>query len=156
MKQVVILSGLPGSGKSTYTKKLKNQALSNKQDFVVCSADHFFEDEEGNYNYDPSKIGMAHAACYRKFIEALQTTRTYGALIVVDNTNLSSWEISPYVQGANAYSHEVKIVKVLCDAKVAFERQTHGVPKKTFDHMARNQERMWLPPFWTVEEYQSS
>jgi len=152
MKQVVILSGLPGSGKSTYTAKLKSLALSNRQDYVVCSADHFFEDEEGNYNFDPSKIGEAHGACYRKFIEAVQTTRTYGALIVVDNTNLSSWEISPYMAGANAYSFDVKVVKVRCDPELAFKRQTHGVPRKSFDNMVRNQERMWLPPFWEVEE----
>ena len=73
-------------------------------------------------------------------------------VLLVDNTNLSAWEISPYVQVASAYEMPCQIVTMKCDPEVAFNRQVHGVPKKNYDHMVRNLEHRWLPPFWTTEE----
>ena len=56
---MAIMRGLPGSGKSTIASRIQEQ-LPQVQ---VCSADHHFIDEEGEYRFDLSKLGAAHAAC---------------------------------------------------------------------------------------------
>ncbi len=61
-----IARGLPGSGKSTLTKKIANVYPSA----VVCAGDDFFIDQNGNYNFDASKLHEAHEAAKTKACNA--------------------------------------------------------------------------------------
>ncbi len=63
-KVMFINRGLPGSGKSTLSKKIKELYGSEKT--VVCSADDFFTDKDGNYNWVENKLGEAHFTAYSK------------------------------------------------------------------------------------------
>jgi predicted kinase len=139
--KIVLMSGVPGSGKSTYTSTLKGEV-------VVCSADHYFM-VDGEYRFDFTKLGAAHGACLRKFTETLREARA--DVLVVDNTNTSELELAPYVALAAAYSAPVEIVTVLCDPAIAAARNTHGVPEagvRRMDAALRSRE---LPPFWNVK-----
>lgn len=136
--KVKILRGIAGSGKSTYTH-------AHYYNAVVVSADHFFEDAQGNYKFDVSKLGDAHSSCFRKYIEALQAGEP---LIVVDNTNTTAWECSPYVQGGAAFGYDVEIITLDCDPEVAANRNVHGVPRKSVLEMYRRLTKNRLPPFW--------
>ncbi len=136
--KVIIMSGIPGSGKSTYSKKLGG---------VVCSADHWFE-REGEYKFDPTKLGMAHGACLAKFTRALMAGED---VIVVDNTNTSSLELAPYVALAQAFGASCELVTIQCDPDVAFARNVHGVPLETIRRMAAALSARTLPPFWAVK-----
>ena len=49
-----IMRGLPGSGKSTIVRHIRDK-YQPITDVVVCSADDYFLQEDGNYNYD--KVG---------------------------------------------------------------------------------------------------
>ena len=43
MKQVFILRGLPGSGKSYYAQSLADELVAgNESDYVVCATDDYF------------------------------------------------------------------------------------------------------------------
>ena len=54
-KILYIVRGIPGSGKSTFAKRLVIH------DFLVCEADKYFVDKEtGEYNFDFTKIKDAH------------------------------------------------------------------------------------------------
>lgn len=144
MANVIIMSGLPGSGKSTFAK-----AMQDKHGHVIVSADHYFE-RDGEYKFDPSKLSEAHQECFRMFVSALHS----GKDVIVDNTNLSAWEVSPYMMYAEAYNHDVKIVRV--GKGVLYEkmlkRQAHGVPEVTFWYMVRSWENPDFLPWWRVEE----
>lgn len=83
MAKMIIMSGISGAGKSTY---------ANDVEGIVCSADDFFM-KNGEYCFDPSKIGEAHEACMRKAIEAIEA----GKNVVIDNTNTSPVEVDPYL-----------------------------------------------------------
>lgn len=131
MKQVIIMIGVSGSGKSTKAREYCSEypALSS----VICSADDFFLDNEGNYNFDASKLGRAHDACFKKFQDALKNDID---VIVVDNTNLLVSSIRPYVEAANAYGDcQIKFSFHRCPANVAAQRNAHRVPLKTIEKM---------------------
>jgi predicted kinase len=124
---MIILRGLPGSGKSRFASPLESEGWN------VASADRY----EGLYTYhpdgsvtvdDPSKFDPAHGASYLAAIEALRG----GQNVIVDNTNLSTEEVVPYVAIAQAFRAEVLILTVAVDPETAFARNTHGVPRSVF------------------------
>lgn len=137
---VVLMSGIPGSGKSTYVKE-------QMPDAVVCSADHFFM-KNGRYDFNPALLGQAHAACLKKFAEALQSGAPE---VVVDNTNISTLELAPYVALAAAYGVHCAVITVHCHPEVAHSRNTHGVPLHAVQRMAEALQKRELPPYWDVE-----
>lgn len=118
---IVILSGVPGSGKSTWAKRYP--------DAVVCSADDFFRHRP----FDPLQLGLAHQLCFRKFLDSMHKQ------VVVDNTNLTIGEIAPYYLAAESFMKQVVVVRISPpDFEVAYRRQTHGVPFVPFSRMVSN------------------
>lgn len=153
MERIVIMRGLPGSGKTHYVADLVRRNAERLRGTVVVSADDYFMVDSA-YRFDPAKLGEAHAACFRRFVGQLAAdAHGLSTTLVVDNTNSTAWEISPYVLAASAYAPnaEVEIVSVSCDPEVAFARQQHGVPRAAFDAMARRFASIAdLPPWWKV------
>ena len=105
MKNLYIVRGLPGSGKSTFAKKLVGE------DFLVCEADKYFIDKEtGEYNFDFTKIKDAHKFCkdtvetYMK--DSLVNDQFYRE-ISVSNTFTQEWEMEPYIELAKQYGYQV-------------------------------------------------
>lgn len=141
---VKILSGIPGSGKSTY-------ALRAWPNSVVCSADkyHF---AGGNYQFDPANIGVAHSYCMHAFLRALDEHEGASVnpfndqlsdgpvQIVVDNTNIHSWERQNYILAAKMLGFHVEIHRWECttfrEASMCHSRCTHGVPMAVVMKMA--------------------
>jgi NEDD4-binding protein 2 len=140
MKNVYIMSGVSGSGKSTYIKH-------NFKGVSVCSADDFFM-RNGKYSFQADKLDEAHGFCLRKYAGALMRDEQR---VVVDNTNLSAEEIAPYYAMARAYGYEVELITLYVDAKTA-ERNLHGVPKKSLERMVSKLQDRKLPVFWKIVE----
>ena len=138
------MSGLPGSGKSTYIQ-------NNLPNARVCSADNYFM-RSGEYIFDATKLGEAHARCMFEFIESCRGLHHNLPLIfdnlVVDNTNTTNQELAPYMATAAAYGLAIEIVTLDVPVDVAFARQTHGVPRKSMEHFARNLQYRKLPGYW--------
>lgn len=139
---VVILRGIPGSGKSRLARK-----LAPRKTGVICSADDFFM-RSGRYVFDGSKLGEAHNYCLRKFLHALGCQLS---VIVVDNTGTSVAEVAPYAALALAHGATLEIITVKCSVRVAAKRNVHGVPRKAVAAMARRlkEEGKRLPPWWS-------
>lgn len=153
-KEVYILCGPPGSGKTTFANtKVKDFELGT---VMICSADDYFVDDNGKYNYDSSKLAEAHEQCFRNFIDGV--IKGYDC-IIVDNTNLSVEEMIPYYSVAksgyvhnnygnhNDWKYDVNLVMFDVDQKVAFERQTHGVPENHHKAMFAKFKNLKFP-FW--------
>ena len=143
---VLILSGISGSGKTTFVKQFD---LFRK----IVSADHYFIGDDGDYKFDLSMLGTAHAVCLRNFVVEVQ----HGYRdVVVDNTNTSVAEIAPYAALALAYGYELKIVIFNVqyqDIEKIAARNTHEVPVKTiFSQWHRILKlKNELPPYWPIE-----
>lgn len=137
MKKVWIYCGVPGAGKSTLIDRHANP--------YVCSADAYFTDEFGNYDFIPAELSEAHASCLRQFTDYVR----FGAPeIVVDNTNTTVAEIAPYAALALAYGYELEIVTLLVDPSVAGARNIHGVPMAAVQAMHDRLLKRDLPPWW--------
>jgi NEDD4-binding protein 2 len=128
-KTVIIMRGLPGSGKSTKAKSYGG---------TVVSADDFFV-QEGEYRFDRSKIAAAHSATQAKFVEALERG---DSPIVVDNTNTQRWEMNFYKNKARDYGYDVVIDPVTPDLPLEelAKRNIHGVPLETLQRMQKRWE----------------
>lgn len=145
VNKVLILSGLPGSGKTYYADTLQRKWGHR---CMIVSADHYWG--KGN-PFDVAKLDRAHAYCYRNFLEQVKR-RT--ELVIVDNTNLRAIEIAPYHLGAIAFGYEAEVAVLQCPPEEAFRRQQHAVPAETFERMVSIQaeERPRYPGWWRVIE----
>lgn len=147
MKKVFCLRGLPGSGKNTWIESNQKTYWRHKK-VVVCSADDYHM-VNGEYKFDPSMIGEAHNSCLRKFLVAVGSDIE---IVVVNNTNISAWEIAPYAAIAKAMGYEFEIVQIQCSVQKSISRNTHGVAPETIGAMAESMRREILPGQWSIKK----
>lgn len=127
-KILVLLRGLPGSGKSSFGKHMWS-------DFVICEADQFFYDQEGNYNFDPSKLRDAHKYCKDKvetFMSDNEKNSQFYTEIVVSNTFTREWEMDEYFKLAKKYNYQV--VSLIVENRHG-NKNVHGVPDSKIEEM---------------------
>jgi len=145
MKKVFGMRGLPGSGKDFYIQK----RWGNKA--TICSADLYFI-VDGEYRFDPSKLGEAHNSCMKNFLSALASEVE---IVVVNNTNINIWEIAPYASVAAAMGYEFEVIEVKAKVEDCIARNSHGVPAQIIGAMAEAKRREILLPRWQVTEFDS-
>jgi predicted kinase len=128
MKTLIILRGLPGSGKTSFAKYM----FSNN----VFEADQYFYDSDGNYNFDASKLHEAHLHCQKRVEELMQMSDTtqYGGEIVVSNTATTERELEPYLKLAKSYGYIV--VSLIVENRHG-NKSVHGVPDETLEKMRK-------------------
>lgn len=115
MAHLLIVRGLPGSGKSTFAKSIKG--------YSHYEADQHFTDASGNYRFDRSKLREAHEDCQDRVKRALD----HGDNVVVSNTFTQLWEIKPYTEMGHPYTI------VTCEGNYG---NIHGVPDEAVKRMA--------------------
>lgn len=127
-KTVFITRGTSSSGKTTFAETIK----SLNPEAVICCADDYFTDDEGNYNFDVSKIKNAHAYCRGIFDDSIK-----GGVqtIVVANTNTQEWEFSEYHKKAEENGYLVHVVVV---EKRHNNTNDHGVPSDVIKRHEEN------------------
>jgi hypothetical protein len=85
--------------------------------------------------FDRTKLHEAHAQCLRSFVRNVMAENSIYTEIVVDNTNTTQREVTPYAALALAYGHALKIVTLIAvdEATLAtcMRRNLHEVPSDT-------------------------
>ena len=128
---MIIMRGLPGSGKSTWIE-LDSSEYVNQRDFMIASADHYHIDENGVYNFDLKNQREAHTYCKNVALYACKTEHD----VYIDNTNTQRWEFQYYLSLAKKYKYNVRVVRIHgIDPETAFNRNVHGVPMDTLIKM---------------------
>jgi len=125
MSQLIIVRGLPGSGKSTFAKTY----FYLRENRLHLEADMYHVNNNGVYVFETSKIRDSHEWCYN-------TTRimlTHGKDVIVSNTFTQLWEMEKYINFCNNVTPKI-------DFKVYRMTKNygniHGVPQVTLDKMA--------------------
>jgi predicted kinase len=124
---LILLRGLPGSGKSTLAKIILQLPTNTEPE--VLSADDFFVDSDGNYNFDVTKIREAHNYCQFRCSERMRQQKSR---IVVANTFTQEWEMESYFDMAKRYNYRIHtvIVENRHDSK-----NVHNVPEEKIEQM---------------------
>jgi predicted kinase len=124
---LILLRGLPGSGKSTLGNVILQLPNNNPQE--VLSADDFFVNNEGEYIFDGTKLKEAHNYCQFRCSERM---RQQIVRIVIANTFTEDWEMKPYFDMAERYNYRVHTLIVENRHE---SENVHGVPEDKLQKM---------------------
>lgn len=122
-KELYLIRGLPGSGKSTFAK-----TLAAGLGAAHYEADMYFTNEAGEYDWRPSRIAHAHAWCQAM----AKLTMQQGDPLVISNTSISVKEMQPYLDLANQYAYNVASLIV---ENRRNGQSIHNVPQETIERM---------------------
>lgn len=136
---VIVMRGLPGSGKTTFANQMV--ATANQMGFraVICSADQFFIRADGVYQFDRDRLADAHAFCRTQFDDAMAIDNrddpNYTDIIIVDNTSIRLFEYDHYKRAALNGQEEFTAYKIVCHSEEEAIRQNnravHWIPNAT-------------------------
>ena len=132
-KTAIIIRGLSGSGKSTLAQEIAGKALYHSYEVSIHETDTFFIDDNGSYNFDPSRLGDYHAENLRLFKQSIDN----GTDIVINsNTNTMHWEYKDYVSYAVENGYNIQIIDLYDNGQKDLdlhERQCHDFPFDKYD-----------------------
>lgn len=131
MAHLVLVTGLPGSGKSTFAQRAypTYEQLETDQLFV----------KDGVYQFDPKMLSNYHSLVQLQTAQYLKE----GKNVVVANTFSRLWEMNAYTNmpftNLTVYYIEPPIVTwgstEFVDIKLLAERNVHGVPFEVIHKM---------------------
>ncbi|CAB3254627.1 unnamed protein product [Arctia plantaginis] len=138
---MIIMRGLPGSGKSHLARLIVETLIGpslSSYNSHVFSSDHYFM-VRGKYQYDKSHISNAHSWNLNRVKEsAIQGLSP----IIIDNTNIDIWEMRPYVEEALKNGYIIEVVEPMTPwAKIPrqlFNMNIHRVPLQKIERMFKN------------------
>ncbi len=124
MKEIYLLRGLPGAGKSTLAKSLGGLHLE---------ADMYFM-KDGEYHFDVTKLKDAHAWCQNEVNTAMILNHTTGEneRIIISNTFTQEWEMDAYYKLAKQWNY--KVFSLIVENRHGGVNE-HGVPADKLEIM---------------------
>ncbi len=123
---LILLRGLPGSGKTTLAK-----VLSENNTYPIFSVDDFFTNAAtGEYTFNFKDNHLAYKQCEQFTKDAMQQNRTK---VFVHNTFTMDWELEPYFKLAAEFNYVLFVVTVENHHN---HKNTHEVSDEQLQKMA--------------------
>jgi predicted kinase len=117
--ELILIRGLPGSGKTTMARVLA------KIGYAHFEADMYFE-RDGAYAFDAAKLPQAHEWCLQHAVACMAA----GVPCVVSNTFTRQWEMQPYIDAAVSAKVPFRVIEA-----TGTWQNTHGVPDAAIERM---------------------
>ncbi len=121
---IILLRGLPGSGKSSLAK-----VLSENGSYPVFSVDDFFTDAQGNYHFNHLDNHKAYDQCIGNAERSMSAGERK---VFIDNTFTMDWEMEPYFLLAKKYKYDIFVVTV---ENYHGNKNIHDIPEIQIDKM---------------------
>lgn len=138
-QKLIIMRGIPGSGKSTRANDLVGEGIIHSTDAIIeATGDYSGYFQRMVESKDWSEHGRTHN---KNFKNARQSMIEGVSPVIVDNTNIKAYEPKKYVEAAlrmGLDENNISIVDVGnggVSATVLAERNTHNVPLETIRRM---------------------
>lgn len=125
MKELIIIRGLPGSGKTTFATKLYNLTCPEAE--MIAADDYFMVN--GEYKWDPTRIRQAHENCQQRVQLAMGSEIPW---VIVHNTCTTQKELDPYLNMAKEFGY--RITSVIVENRHS-GKSIHKVPEETINKM---------------------
>ena len=131
---LILIRGVPGAGKTTFMHDYLNYDGSS-----WISADDYMVDKDGNYEYDPSRVGICHLLCQRDALQVFtgmeDGSYTDGHwIVIVANTFCTEWEMRPYIDMHREYGNGGKIHTIIVENRHG-SKSIHDVPDDKIEMM---------------------
>ena len=117
MTELMLIRGLPGSGKTSFARSTF---------YFHVEADMFFMRKK-EYKFEPKFIKHAHKWCQDTTRDALSN----GVSTVVSNTFIRLWEMQPYIDMAEKIGCELFVYRMITNFG-----NTHNVPDDVVKRMS--------------------
>lgn len=141
MIDLILIRGLPSSGKTTLVKLL-GVARYGLNHFET---DQFFV-KAGEYQFDPARIGEAHQWCQDAVNRTIKSNHdSKHAVIVVSNTFSQRWEMQPYIE-VGYVQCKLTVIDLFDGGhsdETLYARNRHGVPLEVIRTMRNRYEHDW-------------
>jgi predicted kinase len=123
---LILLRGLPGSGKTTLAK-----VLSEEGKYPIFSVDDYFTNKEtGVYEFNYKNNQYAYRQCEE---QTEQSMLQHLSKIIVHNTFTLDWEPEPYFKLAAKYNYDLFVATV---ENYHEKGNVHNVSKEQLQKMA--------------------
>ena len=126
--KLIIISGLPGSGKSTKAKQIVDMDDSGHTRHIEADMFHSIGD---TYTFDYKYVEDSHNWCQSQVMYYLRR----GLDVVVSNTFTQVWEVEPYLDIALKYGATIEHTHMDDDWG-----NIHNVPINVLDAMKKRQQ----------------
>merc|ERR1719195_161593 len=115
VKGLIVLRGLPGSGKTTLAKKLSQRSKHAQ----ICTEDRYHwsgkEDGVGEYKFQPQLVFLAREWCTKEIREAIQENVN---LIILDNHNARISMYEDHIQYAVEHGYRFRIIEFVASTSL--------------------------------------
>lgn len=125
MKQLILLRGVSGAGKSTVAE------IISEGYWPICEADQYHYTENGVYDWKPENVGKAHAWCQSIVRDAMASNIKK---IIVSNTSTTEKELKPYLTLAEEFGYQV--ISLVVENRHGND-SIHEVPQHTRDQQEK-------------------
>ena len=105
MKEVIILRGIQGSGKSTFAQLLQSMNPNS----VIHETDSYFVNENSEYDFDPTKLQENHDKNFNAFCNSIFKGIE---LVIVANVNAKKEHFDRYINYAKLKGYKVTVLVV--------------------------------------------
>lgn len=123
-KNVIIIRGVPGSGKSSLA-----ELISGGDKNIVCESDQFMHNDKGEYEFDFNRLRETHSRCLGKFKTLVDLDTP---LVIVSNTSTTTKEFKDYRKYAEDKGYRVAVIIV---ENYHGNKSVHDVPEDKMDAM---------------------